>query len=287
MSIRVGYIGLGDMGGGMAARLVPSGHDACVFDLDAARVAELVATGAKPAATAREVGAHAEVLSICVPADEHVEAVLIGDDGALAGLAEGSIVLVHSTVQPDTIERLARLCAEHGVDLIDACVTGGREAAERSALTVLIGGEAAIVDRARPVLEAYGSTLLHAGPIGSGAKLKLAVNLLTYVNWAAAAESFRLAQASGLDVDVFIDAVRSNGQLSDMQQRFLVGHKMPEAAAASADYQAFMTMQMHTAEKDLAHALALGRKSGVSLPAAGLVAQEMARLYRVNDDGRR
>jgi len=287
MTTRVGFIGLGDMGKAMASNLAPKGFDARVYDLDPRPMQELAAAGAKAAGSCREVGEHAEVLSVCVPADAHVEAVLLGENGALAGMARGSLVAIHSTVQPATIERMAAAARERGVELFDACVTGGREVAEKGGLTLLIGGEASVLAKARPVLEAYGTTLLHAGPLGAGAKLKLAVNLLTYVNWAAAAESFRLAKASGLDTEIFLEAVRSNGQLSAMQQRFIAGQKLPPEAAASEAYQRFVTIQMHNAEKDLAHALELGRTCGIALPAAGLVAQDMARIYRVKDEGRR
>ncbi len=287
MTIRVGYIGLGDMGGAMASQLAPRGFDACVYDLDPEKVKELATTGAKAAAGCRAVGQHAEVLSVCVPGDPHVEAVLLGEDGALAGMAAGAVVAIHSTVQPATVERMARAAREHGVEVIDVCVTGGRAVAEKGELTLLAGGEPATLEKVRPVLEAYGTTLLHAGPLGSGAKLKLAVNLLTYVNWAAAAESFRLAKASGLDTEVFLRAVISNGQLSQMQQRFIAGQKLPDEAAAGDAYQDFVKIQMYNAEKDLAHALELGRSCGIALPAAGLVAQDMARIYRVIDEGRR
>jgi 3-hydroxyisobutyrate dehydrogenase len=287
MAIRVGFIGLGDMGKAMASNLVPKGFDARVFDLNPVPVKELVEAGATAAESCREVGEHAEVLSICVPGDAHVEAVLLGDDGALAGMAPGSLIAVHSTVQPETIEKVAAAARECGVPLIDVCVSGGRQVAEKGELTLMIGGEQAAFDRARPVLEAYGTTLLHAGSLGSGAKLKLAMNLLTYVNWAAAAESLRLATASGLDPEVFLEAVRSNGQLSKMQQTFVSSQRRPPEAISSDAFQSLFTLQMHTAEKDLAHALELGRKCGVALPAAGVVAQDMARIYRVNDEGRR
>jgi 3-hydroxyisobutyrate dehydrogenase-like beta-hydroxyacid dehydrogenase len=287
MATRVGFIGLGDMGKAMASNLVPKGFDACVYDLDPIPVEELVAAGARAASSCREVGEHAEVLSVCVPADAHVEAVLLGENGALAGMTAGSLVAVHSTVQPETIERVGAAARELGVELLDVCVSGGREVAEKGGLTLMIGGEAKAQEQARPVLEAYGTTLLHAGPLGSGAKLKLAVNLLTYVNWAAAAESLRLAKASGLDPEVFLEAVRSNGQLSEMQQRFVVGQQLSDEVAAGDAYQRFISLQMHTAEKDLAHALELGRKCGIALPAAGVVSQDMARIYRVNDEGRR
>lgn len=287
MATRVGYIGLGDMGGAMASHLAPKGFDACVYDLDPKKMEELAATGAKTAASCGEVGAHAEVLSVCVPGDQHVETVLVGAQGALAGMAKGSLVAIHSTVQPRTVERMAEVGREHGIDVIDVCVTGGRAVAEKGELTLLVGGESALLEKARPVLEAYGTTVLHAGPLGAGAKLKLAVNLLTYVNWAAAAESYRLAKASGLDTEMFLQAVISNGQLSEMQQRFIAGQKLPDEAAASEAYQSFVGIQMYNAEKDLALALELGRTCGVALPAAGLVSQDMARIYRVNDEGRR
>ena len=287
MTTRIGYIGLGNMGKPMAANLVPKGFEARVFDLDPAPVAELAAAGATPATSCREVGAHAEVLSVCVPADAHVEAALLGEEGALGAMAEGSVVAIHSTVQPRTIERIGDAARERGVSVIDACVTGGAESAEKGELTLLVGGAPESLEKARAVLEAYGTTVLHAGPLGAGARLKLAVNLLTYVNWAAAAESFRLAKASGLDPEIFLEAVRSNGQLSAMQQRFIVSQKLPDEAVASDAFQSFVRLQMHTAEKDLAHALELGRNCGVALPAAGVVAQDMARIYRVEDRGRR
>ena len=287
MTIRVGYIGLGDMGGAMASNLAPKGFDTRVYDLDPKPMAELAEGGAVAASSCREVGEHAEVLSVCVPADAHVEAVLLGDDGALEGMASGSVIAIHSTVLPQTIEKMAAAAKERGVLLIDACVTGGRAVAETGDLTLLIGGDEEALEKACPVLEAYGKTLLHAGPLGDGAKLKLCVNLLTYVNWAAAAESLRLATASGLDPEVFLEAVRSNGQLSEMQQRFVASQKMPDEAVASDAFQSFVKIQMFTAEKDLAHALELGRSCGIALPAAGLVAQDMARIYRVEDDGRR
>lgn len=287
MAIRVGYVGLGNMGQAMASNLAPKGFDACVYDLDPRPMQELAAGGAKPGTSCRAVGEHAEVLCVCVPEDAHVRAVLTGADGALAGMAAGSVVAIHSTVQPETIEQMAAAAREHGVDLIDACVTGGKDVAEKGELTFLIGGEEAALEKARPVLDAFGTTLLHAGPLGAGARLKLAVNLLTYVNWAAASESFRLAKASGLDTDVFLQAVRANGQLSDMQQRFITAYKLPTEAVASEAFQTLVTTHMHTAEKDLAHALTLGRRCNVALPTAGTVAQGMARIYQVRDEDRR
>lgn len=287
MATRVGYIGLGDMGMPMASHLVPAGFETTVCDLDESKVEELVAGGAKAAANPREVGECSDVLCICVPTDAHVRAVLTGKNGALENAVPGAIVAIHSTVLPDTIEEMAAAAGAKGCSVIDACVTGGAHGAAAGELTFLVGGDDASIEKARPVLEASSKAIVRAGPLGSGAKLKLAVNTLTYIQWAAARESFLLAKAAGLDPDVFIEAVRSNGQLTDLQLRFLALHRMPDEAASSEDFQAFSRLQMHTAEKDLAHALELARKHGLALPTAGLVSQDMARIYRVKDDGRR
>lgn len=287
MTMRVGYIGLGDMGKPMASHLAPAGFETSVCDLDESKVQELVAGGAKAAANPRELGERSDVLCICVPTDAHVRAVLTGEQGALANAAPGMIVAIHSTVLPETIEEMAAAAELKDCKVIDACVTGGAHAAEAGELTFLVGGEEADVEKARPVLEASSKAIVYAGPLGSGAKLKLAVNTLTYIQWAAARESFLLAKASGLDPDVFLEAVKSNGQLTDLQLRFLALHRMPDKAVSSESFQTFSRLQMHTAEKDLAHALELARKHGLSMPTAALVSQDMARIYRVEDDGRR
>ena len=287
MTTRVGYIGLGDMGLPMASHLAPAGFETTVYDLDDSRVQQLVSGGAEAAANAREVGERSDVLCICVPADAHVRAVLTGKDGALEGVAPGTLIAIHSTVLPETIEEMARAADSKGAAVVDACVTGGAHGAAAGELVFLVGGDDASIEKVRPVLDASSKAIVHAGPLGSGAKLKLAVNTLTYIQWAAARESFLLAKASGLDPDVFIEAVRSNGQLTDLQLRFLALHRMPDAAVSSEAFQAFSRLQMDTAEKDLAHALELARKHGLAMPTAGLVSQDMARIYRVKDEGRR
>ncbi|MCP5055551.1 MAG: NAD(P)-dependent oxidoreductase [bacterium] len=287
MTTRVGYIGLGDMGMPMASHLAPAGFDTTVCDLDNLKVQRLVTGGAKAASNAREAGMRSDVLCVCVPTDAHVRAVLTGKDGALEGVAAGTLIAIHSTVQPETIEEMAKAADAKGAVVIDACVTGGSHGAAAGELVFLVGGDDASIEKARPVLDASSKAIVHAGPLGSGAKLKLAVNTLTYIQWAAARESFLLAKASGLDPDVFIEAVRSNGQLTDLQLRFLALHRMPDEAASSEAFQAFSRLQMNTAEKDLAHALDLARKHGLAMPTAGLVSQDMARIYRVKDEGRR
>jgi 3-hydroxyisobutyrate dehydrogenase len=288
MSIRVGFIGLGNQGKPIAAHLAPAGFETTVYDVVPEPMAELVEAGARAAASPREVGENADVVGICVPEDKHVMAVALGEDGLLSGLRSGSVVLVHSTILPETIDQIATAGAALGIEVLDACVTGGAMRAQARQLTYLIGGSEAALEKARPYLEATTEVpAIYAGPLGSGAKLKLCINLITYIQWAAAHESMVLAQAIGLPQDVLEAAGRSNGQLTDMMLTFLAVHKAPDATRTSESFQEMMRRNMKIAEKDLAWALQLARESEVALPVGGVVAQSMARIYGVEDEGRR
>jgi len=287
MTLRAGFIGLGNIGKPMASHLAPSGFETTLFDIDEAPLKELSAAGAKIARSPREVGENADIIGICVPNDSHVRSVVAGEDGILSGAAPGTIILVHSTVQPRTVEELASVAAEKGATLVDASVTGGDERAAAGTLTYLIGGDEAMVERVRVFLDPSSEQIIAAGGLGDGARAKLAINTLTYIQWAAAAEAFHLAKGSGLDPEVFIKAGMANGQLSALQQRYLILHKLPEEVVLQDAIHATNTRHLYNAEKDLAWALELARESGVSLPVTGLVSQLMARLYRVNDPGRR
>jgi 3-hydroxyisobutyrate dehydrogenase len=288
--MRVGYIGLGNMGKPMASHLAPAGFETTVFDLAPDPVKALVETGAKAASSPIEVAQASDVLCLCVPADSHVRSVLLGDGatpGALDHLPKGAVVAIHSTVTAETIVGLSAEATARGCSLIDASVTGGARGALAGELIFLVGGAEAAVERVRPVLDASSKLIIHAGPLGSGAKLKLAVNVLSYVHFAAVREAYTLASASGIDPRHWIEATRANGQLSDMEMEFLGAFDLPPEALASEGYQDAMGIQVFNAEKDLAHALALARQCDISMPTAGLVAQGMARTYGVEDPGRR
>ena len=288
MSIRVGFIGLGNQGKPIAAHLAPAGFETTVYDIVKEPVDELVAAGAKAAATPREVGASADVVGICVPEDSHVHAVVFGDDGLLAGMDAGGVILIHSTVLPETVEQIAEAAAAKDVAVLDACVTGGAARAANKQLTYLVGGAGAAFEKARPYFEATTDIEpIHAGELGNGAKLKLCVNLTTYIQWAAAYEPMLLARAIGLPQEILEKAGRSNGQMTDLMLTYLATHKAPAEARMSEGFQTLMRGHMNIAEKDLAWVLQLARKAGVSLPVGALVSQSMARLYGVEDDQRR
>ncbi len=288
--MRVGYIGLGNMGKPMASHLAPAGFETTVFDLAPDRVEALVETGAKAASGPVEVAQASDVLCLCVPADSHVRSVLLGDagsEGALDHLPKGAVIAIHSTVNAETIVELSAVAADRGCALIDASVTGGASGALAGELIFLVGGDAEALERVRPVLDASSKLIIHAGPLGSGAKLKLAVNVLTYIHFAAVREAHSLAKASGIDPKLWIEATRANGQLSDMEMGFLGAFDLPPEALASEAYQSAMGVQVFNAEKDLSHALTLARQCGISMPTSGLVSQSMARIYGVDDPSRR
>jgi 3-hydroxyisobutyrate dehydrogenase len=287
MTLRAGFIGLGNIGKPLASHLAPSGFATWVYDIDEAPMRELAEGGAKSAGSPREVAENADVIGICVPEDVHVRAVLMGEDGILAGAAEGAVVAVHSTVLPKTVQELAERAATHGVSVIDACVTGGEQRAVEGVVTYLVGGDESALAKARPFLDASSETVIHAGELGNGAKLKLCINVVTYIQWAAANEGCRLAMATGLPTEVFEAAGQANGQLTELQLRYLTSVKLPKDVRANEGFQKLVRGHMKTAEKDLAWALQLARESGVNLPVSGLVSQMMAGLYGVEDDQRR
>lgn len=287
-AIRVGFIGLGNQGLPIAAHLAPAGLETTVYDIAPEPVEQLVGQGAKAASSPRELGSQSDVVGICVPEDDHVRAVVFGEDGLLAGLLDGSVILIHSTILPETVAAVAEAAAAKDVAVMDACVTGGAARASNKQITYLIGGDAGALEKARPYLEATSDVpFVHAGELGNGAKLKLCINLITYIQWAAAYESMMLARAIGLPQEVLEEAGRSNGQLTDLMIQFMMAHKLPAEARSSEGFQALMRNHMNVAEKDLAWALQLARKSGVALPVGSLVSQSMARLYGVDDEGRR
>jgi 3-hydroxyisobutyrate dehydrogenase len=285
--MRAAYVGLGNMGAAMVERLVAQGVETSVYDLSPAVVEACAAKGARAATSPAAAAAGADAIGVCVPEDDHVRAVLRGPQGVLAGAPRGAVVAVHSTILPSTAEELAREATAAGLGLLDACVTGGAARALQGKLVYLLGGEAEHVARIKPYLDTCAERIVHAGPIGSGAKLKLCINLITYLQWIAAHESMTLARAAGLPLQVLEEAGRGNGQITDLMLQFMALHKAPEAARKSEGMQSYLRLQMHTAEKDLAWALKLAKDCGVALPGTALASQIMARVYAVEDAGRR
>ena len=287
MGIRAGFIGLGNIGLPMAKRLVAGRLETTVHDVVADRMRELEAAGAHPARTPRELAAASDVIGICVRDDADVRDVVLSADGALAGAAAGSVIAIHSTVLPRTALEVAEAAASRGVGVVDACITGGAAGAAAGTLTIMVGGDAAHVERAAAFFACFARKVVHTGPLGTGCKVKLCNNLMTYLAWIAAYESMLLARAAGLPQETLEEVAGSNGNLSEPMRAFLALHKAPDAARRSDGFQATMRGFVEIAEKDLAATLALARECGVSLPGTALASQIMARVYALEDAGRR
>jgi 3-hydroxyisobutyrate dehydrogenase-like beta-hydroxyacid dehydrogenase len=287
MAHRAGFVGLGNIGKPMAKRLVHGGLETTVYDVVDAPVRELAELGAKAAASPRELAAACDSIGICVRDDADVLDVLHGDDGLLAGAVPGSVIAIHSTVQPETVEAVALAAAERNVGVVDACITGGAALAEQGALTYMVGGDAEHLEHCRPAFETSARKIVHAGALGNGARAKLCNNLMTYLCWTAAYEGVCLARAVGLPQEVLDEVTLSNGIQSEPMQRFIAIHKLPDEARRSEGMQSVLRGHVAVAEKDLAWTLQLARQAGVSLPGTALASQIMAQVYGLEDEKRR
>ncbi len=284
MTIRCGFIGLGKMGKAIAGNLAPKGFPTVVFDVVEEPIRDLEKGGAKAAAGPSEVGAGADVIGICVPADSHVRDVLLGEDGVLANAASGSVICIHSTIHPDTIEEMSVAAKAYGIDVLDVPVAGGPERVEESDAYFMIGGDESAFEKARPYLEASAGKITYCGELGNASKLKLAINLHTNISFASALEAARLTRAMGLPQELFEEAGETIGTLDTMLLRYLALQKQPPEVIQRKAMQAHLLRSMGLGQKDVSLALEMARENHLFLPVAGLVSQLIARIYSVDED---
>jgi 3-hydroxyisobutyrate dehydrogenase len=205
---RVGFVGLGSQGAPMARRIVDAGFPTTLWGRRPASLEPFEDAAAAVAANPVELGAACDVLGVCVVDDAGVDEVLRGPDGALASMADGSVVVVHSTVHPATCLRLQEDFSR--LHVLDAPVSGGGHKAAEGELLVMVGGPAEVVDRVRPVLATFGDPVLHVGPLGSGQEAKVLNNTVFAAQLALAAEVFALAASRGLDLQA-VATILSSG----------------------------------------------------------------------------
>lgn len=200
--LTIAFIGLGNMGLPMAANLAKAGHRVTAFDLSAEVVAKARSLDLGVASSAAEAIKGAAVVVSMLPASRHVEALYLGDAGILDGLAEGTLVIDCSTIAPASAKKVAALAAARGVMMIDAPVSGGTAGATAGTLTFIVGGDAAALERARPVLQGMGKNIFHMGDAGAGQVAKLCNNMALGVIMAVTGEALALGAAHGLDAKV-------------------------------------------------------------------------------------
>lgn len=275
MSAPIGFIGLGQIGRPMAARLLGHPGGVRVHDLDPAATAELAAHGAGVAATPRELAEGARHVSVMVRDDEQVRSVLGGPNGVLAGAGPGLVVAVHSTIHPATARELAARAEPYGVRLLDAPVSGGVAAATKGTLAVIVGGAAAAFAASRDVLDRMGDLVVHLGPVGAGTAAKLARNVLHFVAFAAAGEALALADAAGIDRRELGRIVRHTDAITGGPGA-IMRRESAEPLTPEDPWFAIADHVRRLGEKDLALAAELGDRLGVDTPLADLALDRLA-----------
>jgi 3-hydroxyisobutyrate dehydrogenase len=279
MTVRVGFIGLGNIGQPIAARIVGAGLATTVYDRRPDACRPLAARGARVAPSLAAVAAGADVIGVCVRDDDEVTAVVAGADGLLAAVTPGTVLALHSTITPHTVRRLGGAAAARGVALLDAPITGGAAAAANGTLTYMVGGDAAPLARARPVFATSAARIIHTGALGSGAATKLCNNLMLYMELLAAREAAALARRSGVELETLIEVTRAAGIMSDAMASIIRFAEQFTAAPYDAGLLARARHFAALAEKDLAVALASADAAGLTLPGAAAARALMPYTY--------
>ena len=277
---RVAFIGLGNMGGGMAANLAKAGHDVRAFDLSQDALDKAQAAGCLPVASAADAVEGAEAIVTMLPAGSHVEGVYAD---AVFGRAQPSAILIDcSTIDVATARRVAEAAAAKGLTAVDAPVSGGIAAANAGTLTFMVGGSAQGFERAQPFLAQMGKAVIHAGASGAGQAAKMANNMLLGATMIATCEAFKLAERLGLDAQTFYDISSvSSGQSWSMTSYCPVPGVGPETPA-DRDYQGGFAAALML--KDLRLAMQAAQDAGAATP-LGKPAAELYEAFVADGNG--
>jgi 3-hydroxyisobutyrate dehydrogenase len=273
--MRIGFIGLGNMGGPMAANLLKAGHQVSGFDLAPAAVAALAKGGGNPAASAAQAVAEAEVVVTMLPAGAHVRQVYTGENGILGAARPAALLIDSSTIDVETARAVAKAAAARGFDMLDAPVSGGVGGATAGTLTFMVGGSEAGFQRAQGVLQAMGKTIVHAGPPGNGQAAKICNNMILGISMIAVCEGFALAEKLGLDWQKLFDIASNSSGSCWAMTKYCPAPGMVPSAPANRDYQAGFTTEMML--KDLKLAQQAAQTAGASTP----LGAEAAALFQL------
>jgi 3-hydroxyisobutyrate dehydrogenase len=283
--MRVAFLGLGAMGLPMAEHVLAAGFPLTVWNRTPGKADALIAGGASLAQTPREAAQAADVVLTCLPTQDEVRDVLVREDGLLAGFARGAAFVDTSTIDPTASKQLIAQCAEHGIDMIEAPLSGGTIGAKSGTLTMMIGGEAGVLERVRPVLESMAKNIFHVGGPGMGQTLKLCNQMIAGAQTIALAEAYALLHAAGVDAKLATDVFAvSTANCVAIQQRVPVPGIQPNGPASNEWRAGFATEWM---AKDLFLAQQFAR--ALDLPVAQTAAnlqcfeQSMQAGYRKLD----
>ena len=274
-SATVGFIGLGIMGGPMAANLVRAGFDVAGYNRSSAAVDRLVVAGGRAGGSVSDVVKDADIVITMLPDTPDVAAVALGEGGIIDAGHPGLLFIDMSTIQPQAARAMALAARDKGIHALDAPVSGGEQGAIDGALSIMVGGHAADVERAGPVLDALGATIVHVGPAGAGQTVKAANQLVVAGIIELVAEAIVLLEATGVDAAAGLRVLAGG----------LAGNKVLDRKAGSMLARQFapgFRVDLH--HKDLGIALSVARDAGVVVPVGAQVAQLMAAL-RAQGDG--
>jgi 3-hydroxyisobutyrate dehydrogenase len=261
---KVGFIGLGNMGMPMAQNLLKAAHEVTGFDLDAHATELLAANGGTSANSVADACMAAEVVITMLPAGEQVRDVYLGTGGVLASVAPATLLIDSSTIDVQTAREVAQAAQDKGLAMVDAPVSGGVTGAEAATLTFMVGGSDDAFERARPVLEKMGKTIVHAGGPGNGQAAKICNNMILGASMIVVCEAFLLAEKLGLDPQKLFDiSSKSSGQCWSMTSYCPVPGPVP-ASPANRDYKAGFTAAMML--KDLKLAQTAARATHATTP---------------------
>ena len=255
--LTLGFIGLGLMGRPMAGHLLKAGFPLVVHNRSQAAVKELAAQGAQEAHSPKEVAAQVDIVFTCLPDSPDVEQVVLGKQGILEGARTGLIVVDHSTIKPSTARELAEALAAKGKQFLDAPASGGQIGAQQGTLTIMVGGDAEALERARPALEAMGKTITHVGGPGAGQVAKCCNQIMVAAQMTAMAELLIFARKAGVDPRKVVQAIRGGAAqcwtLDNKPERLFAGNRQP-------GFKAYMQV------KDMGIVMDSARKFGMPLP---------------------
>lgn len=271
MKSHIAFIGLGNMGGHMVRHLMAAGHSLAVFARRAEAMQSFVEKGARAAASPADAAREADFIFSNVTATADVEAVLLGEQGAIHGTKQGAVVCDFSTIDVSATRRIAQSFAERGIEFMDCPVSGGTKAAEAGTLTILVGGKASALARVRPLLEKLGQNIFHMGDVGCGQVTKACNQTAQVIAIQGIAEAMLFARANGVDGHKMVEALMSGFAGSKMLG--LMGPKM-----AARDFAAGIEARLH--HKDLGLIANMANDQHLNMPAVQLVHAQLEKLVQ-------
>ena len=274
MTEKIGFIGLGIMGRPMALNLRKAGHAVWVYARRAESMQPLSAAGATACASPKEVAAQADITFICVADTPDVEQVIVGNNGLLAGVRKGSVVVDMSTISPVATRRYAEALVQHGAEMLDAPVSGGEAGAINATLSIMVGGKPAVFERVKPYFEAMGKNIVLVGENGAGQVAKACNQIVVAVTIQAVAEAMTFARRQGVDA----------GKVRDALMGGFAGSKILEVHGKrmlDSDFKPGFKTRLH--QKDIKIVIDSAHALGIGLPATALVAQQMNALMGAGD----